>query len=919
MLTRARRRRIGTAKGGAIDAIVEQGPKSAANDPVTNHRPIDVILRDGSTLRLRAPAREDAAALASFFRALSERSLYLRFNGVRAVDDKLLEHFVEPDWNERGVLVGTLDEPGSGHRIVAVGEYVRLRDPAAAEAAFVVADDLQGRGVGTRLLERLAAVAAERGIERFVAEVMPENRAMIGVFEGTGLEVTRELEGGEFEVRFPIAPTERYRARVDERDHLAVTASLRPFFEPTSLAVIGASPRRGSIGGELFRNVLSADYVGAAYPVNRDGRPVGGVPAYKSIADLPQVVDLAVVCLPGPHVLEAAGETLASGVKALCVISSGFAEVGTEGRERQERLLELVRAHGGRLVGPNCLGIAVPRLGLNATFGPRPLPPGRIAFSSQSGALGLALLEKAAERRLGFSSFVSIGNKADVSSNDLLEWWEDDDATELVLLYLESFGNPQKFARVARRVARRKPILALKSGSTEAGARAANSHTAALASSDTAVEALFRQAGVIRAGTLEELVDVAALLSSQPLPRGRRVGVLTNAGGLGILCADACAAASLELPEPSEETQAALQPLLPGEASLANPVDMLGSATAATFEAVIPPLLADKRLDALIVLFVPPVVAGAEEVAAAIQTAVEHAATEKPVLAVLIAEHGTPAALRDGAGSVATFAYPESAARALGLAADRAEWLRRPVGTVPSAPEVGLGAARAIVEASLKGREEAWLDAGATRELLEAYGISVVPERTAASADDAVEAARELGLPVVLKTAAPGAHKTEQGGIALDLRDAEQVRAAAERIGPPLLVQPMISAGAELLAGIVQDPVFGPLVAFGPGGVFAELIGAAAFRIAPLTDVDANELVSEGKAGQLVAGFRGAPAADSPALVDLLHRLSRLAEDLAEVAELDLNPVIALPDGYVAVDARIRVAKPASRRALKSW
>jgi acetyl coenzyme A synthetase (ADP forming)-like protein len=883
----------------------------------TDHRTsaaVDVILRDGSTLRLRAPARDDADALAAFFTGLSERSFYLRFHGVRRVDDGLVHHFLEPDWRGRGVLVGEL-----GDRIVAVAEYMRLREESTAEAAFAVADELQGRGIGTRLLERLAALAAEQGIERFVAEVMAENRAMLGVFEGAGLEVTRELDGGEFEVRFPIAPTARYRARVDERDHLAVTASLHHFFEPKAVAVIGASRRRGSIGGELFRNVLAADFAGAAYPVNRDGEPVGGVPAYKSIADVPEVVDLAVVCLPGPLVLEPAEAALASGVKALCVISSGFAEVGAEGRKRQERLLDLVRAHGGRLVGPNCLGIAVPKLGFNATFGPRPLPPGPIAFSSQSGALGLALLEKASERRLGFSSFVSIGNKADVSSNDLLEWWEDDDETKLVLLYLESFGNPQKFARLARRVARRKPVLALKSGSTEAGARAASSHTAALASSDTAVEALFRQAGVIRAGTLEELVDAAALLSSQPLPRGRRVGVLTNAGGLGILCADACAAAGLELPELSEETRAALQLLLPEEASLANPIDLLGSATAATFEAVIPALLEDKRLDALIVLFVPPIVAGADEVAAAILDAVDRAGTDKPVLAVLISRDGTPAALRQEGSSVASFAYPESAARALGLAAARADWLRRPAGSVPPAPEVDAAAARRIVDEALDGRSEAWLDAEATSSLLEAYGVPVVTERVAQTVDEAVEAARELGLAVVLKTAGAGVHKTEQGGIALDLRDQEQVRAAAERIGAPVLIQPMVAGGAELLAGIVQDPVFGPLVAFGPGGIFAELIGDAAFRIAPLTDVDANELVHEGKAGRLVAGFRGSAAADATALVDLLHRLSLLAEDVPEVAELDLNPVIALPDGCVAVDARVRLGPPALLHALKSW
>jgi acetyl coenzyme A synthetase (ADP forming)-like protein len=879
---------------------------------------VDVILRDGSTLRLRAPVQDDAGALGSFFSGLSERSLYQRFHGARTIDDELVAHFLEPNWHDRGVLVGTLAGAEGSERIVAVGEYDRLRDLAAAEAAFAVADELQGHGIGTRLLERLAALAAEQGIERFVAEVLPDNRAMLGVFESAGLEVTRELDGGEFEVCFPIASTERYRMRVDERDHLAVTASLRPFFEPRSVAVIGASRRRGSIGGELFRNVLAADFAGAAYPINRDGEAVGGVRAYTSIADVPELVELAVVCLPGPHVHEAAEAALVSGVKALCVISSGFAEVGADGRERQERLLELVRAHGGRLVGPNCLGIAVPALGLNATFGPRPLPPGPIAFSSQSGALGLALLEKASERRLGFSAFVSIGNKADVSSNDLLEWWEDDDATELVLLYLESFGNPHKFARLARRIARRKPVLALKAGSTEAGARAASSHTAALASSDTAVEALFHQAGVIRAGTLEELVDAAALLSSQPLPRGRRVGVLTNAGGLGILCADACAAAGLELPELSEETRAALQPLLPEDASLANPIDLLGSATGATFEAVIPALLEDKRLDSLIVLFVPPVVAGADEVAVAIQDAVGRACTDKPVLAVLISRDGTPAALRDGGSAVASFAYPESAARALGLAAARAEWLRRPVGAIPVL-EVDRAEGRRIVDEALARGDEAWLDADPTRRLLTAYGIPVVPERVAHTTDEAVATALELGLPVVLKTVAAGAHKTEEGGVALDLRDERQIRAAAERIGPPLLVQPMVSGGAELLAGIVQDPVFGPLVAFGPGGVFAELIGDAAFRLAPITDVDAEELVLGGKAGRLVRGFRGAPASDVASLVDLLHRLSRLAEDLPEVAELDLNPVVAQPNGCVAVDARVRIRRPSATPTPKSW
>ena len=868
---------------------------------------VDVILKDGGTLRLRPPVAADADAVIAFLEGLSERSLYLRFHGIRRVDQALAESLLDPDWVETGSLAGWL-----GDHIVGIANYVRLRNPSVAEAAFVVADEEQGRGVGTRLLEQLAARAAETGITRFVAEVMAENQAMLSVFTGVGFDVVRELEHGEVEVSFPIAATEAFQERVEERDHVAVAASLRPFFEPSSVAVIGASRRRGSIGGELFRNVLEADFDGAAYPVNRGGEPVAGVRAYKSITEIPDPVELAVICLPGPHVLEATAEALDKGVPAICVISSGFAEIGAEGVERQEQLLALVRAHGARLLGPNCLGMASSKPRLNATFAPRALPSGRIGFSSQSGALGLALLEQGSAR-LGFSAFVSIGNKADVSSNDLLEWWEDDPETDLVLLYLESFGNPRKFARLSRRVARKKPILAMKGGATAAGARAASSHTAALAGSEAAVDALFHQAGVLRAQTLEELVDVAGLLSSQPLPRGRRVGVLTNAGGLGILCADACEAAGLELTEPTQETQDKLREILPGDASVANPVDMLGSATGATYDQVIPLLLADPRLDALIALFVPPVVAGASEIAHSICLAAEAAQSDKPVLAAVMSAEGTPAELLES--DIASFAYPESGARALGIAADRAEWLRRPAGTVPELERIDHDAAKAVVEAAGEG----WLDPAHTRALLEAYGIPLVAERTAASVDEAVAAAEEIGYPVVVKTAAPGAHKTETGGIALDLQDEQQVREAVERIGAPVIVQQYLTGGTELLAGVVQDPVFGPLVAFGPGGVFAELIGDATFRIAPLTDVDAEELVTGAKAGRLVAGFRGSPPADTAALEGLVHRLGRLAEDLGEVAELDLNPVIAGPDGCVAVDARVRLESRPAERALKSW
>ena len=879
--------------------------------PTAAAEAVDVILRDGGTLRLRPPTADDADALVEFFARLSPESLALRFHGARRVDRSVVDPFLDPDWTDRGALVGW-----HADRVVALASYARLERRAAAEVAFVVADDEQRRGIGTRLLEQLAIRAREAGISEFIAEVMAANAFAATVFADTGFELLRELEGGEIELRFPIAPTGELELRVDSRDHIGVVASLRPFFDPLSVAVVGASRRHGSIGGELFRNILAADFAGSAYPVNLEGAPVGGVHGYRSLDAIPDLIDLAVLCVPADQVLTTAENALRHGVRALVVISAGFAETGREGRERQERLLALVRAHGARLVGPNCLGVAVPGRGLNATFAPRPLPPGRIGFSSQSGALGLALLEQAAGRALGFSAFVSIGNKADVSSNDLLEWWEGDDATDLVLLYLESFGNPRKFSRVAQRVARRKPVLALKAGSTAAGSRAAGSHTAALAGSDVAVDALFHQAGVVRARTLEELLDAASLLASQPLPQGPRVGVITNAGGLGILCADACEAGGLTLPQLADATRSALAGSLPGAASVGNPVDLLGSATASTYEAAIGPVLADPNVDALVVIFVPPVVAGTGEVATAIARAVERHGRAKPVIAVIVDAAGIPEVLRPPDSPVVALPYPESAARALALALGRTRWLARPTGVVPVTAGVDVEAARRVLAAA---PADGWLEPAALRGLLAAYGIPLVGEQVALDADGAVAAARELGFPAVVKTGTAGAHKTESGGVALDLRDEEQVREAAERIGFPVLVQPFLEGGTELLAGAVQDPTFGPLVAFGPGGTLAELIGEAGFRIAPLTDLDATELVTAGKTGMLVRGFRGAPPADAAALVDLLHRLGRLAEDLPEVAELDLNPVRALPDRCVVLDARVRVGAPDHGRPLKSW
>jgi acetyl coenzyme A synthetase (ADP forming)-like protein len=858
----------------------------------------DVVLRDGSTLRLRSTAPEDEAKLLDFFERLSPGSLFMRFHGAVSVRAGLIAPFLVSDGAETLSLVGERDGA-----IVALGTYVRLRDRNRAEVAFAVADDMQRKGIGSRLLERLAVHARSQGIERFVAQVLPQNAAMLRVFGDTGFEVSRRLVDGVYEVEFELTASAEVLERIAARDHSAVTASLQPFFQPSTVAVIGASARRGSIGGELFRNVIAGDFTGAAYPINPKGDAVGGVPGYASIADVPAKLDLAVICVPGELVLPMAREALQSGIRALCVISAGFAETGAEGAERQEELLALVRSYGARLIGPNCLGVASNAVSMNATFARRAFPPGRIAFSSQSGALGLALLEQADARGLGVSAFVSIGNKADVSSNDLIEYWEDDPNSDLVLLYLESFGNPRTFARVAGRVARSKPILAMRSGTSKAGARAAASHTAALAGSDAVVDALFREAGVLRARSLEELLDTAAVLTSLPAPAGNRVAVVTNAGGLGILCADACEAAGLVLPHLAEESEALLADVLPSEASVSNPIDLLGSANAKTYERALPAVLEDPNVDAVIALFVPPVVENAQAVADVLAHAAHESA--KPLLTVVMSADGVP---RGG------FSYPESAARALGLAARRAEWLRRPAGSVPEL-EVDARGARAVVDRAGEG----WLESDDVHALLAAYGIPLVGEARAETPDEAVVVAKELGLPVVVKTAAAGAHKTETGGVVLDIRSENDVRSAAERIGGPVIVQQYVTEGVELLAGLVQDPVFGPVVAFGPGGTMAELIGEAGFALAPLTDVDAEELVTRGKVGRLVAGWRGAPPASHEAVAGVLHRLSQLALDLPEVAELDLNPVLAGPNGCVAVDARIRVDSAEKAPRAKTW
>jgi acetate---CoA ligase (ADP-forming) len=704
------------------------------------------------------------------------------------------------------------------------------------------------------------------------------------------------------------------------------TRPLDPLFRPRAVAVIGASRRRGTIGGDLFHNLISRDFPGAIYPVNRSADVVQSVRAYRRLEDLPEAVDLAVVVVPRDHVLGAVDECARCGVKALVVISAGFGETGAEGLALQDEVVARVRRAGMRMVGPNCLGIlsTEPGAELNASFAPTWPPAGNVAFSSQSGALGLAVLDYARTLGIGISQFVSVGNRGDVSGNDLLEHWEMDPRTRVILLYLESLGNPRRFMEIARRVSRRKPIVAVKSGRSPAGARAAGSHTGALATMDVAVDALLGQAGVIRTDTIEQLFDVAVLLANQPVPAGNRLAIVTNAGGPGIMAADACDAQGLALPALSDRTVQTLRQMLPPEASLKNPIDMIASATPEAFEGSLRAILADEGIDAVLVLYVPPLVTRPGEIAAAIRRAV--AGAKKPVLTCLLGDQGLDGAwatLREG--HLPIYRFPENAVMALGGAARHGRWLARAEGHSFELPQEDVRRLRTALGASLVPAAGAsrprWLDLDAVRAILNAYGIRTPEAGVVDTEDAAVVAAEQLGFPVALKIAsATIIHKTEVAGVALDLRTSPEVRAAFRAMTDRLttlgkrqemtgvVVQPMIR-GVETFVGLTEAKDFGTLIAFGMGGTDLELQRDVVFRVNPITDLDASEMLQEVRGAAHLTGFRGSLGADRPALIGALQRTSRLAQDFPEIVELDLNPLIALPPGQgaIAVDARIRV------------
>ena len=873
------------------------------------HEERDVVLKSGSTLRLRPIRPTDVQELLAFYKRLSPDSLYFRFFSVTSVDAQRADSFCHVDYDSLFALVGE-----AAGRIAAVAHYFRdPRHPERAEVAFTVEDALQGQGVGTRLLERLAEIALEHGITVFEAEVLGHNRRMIDVFRNCGFDTTqRRIDNGVEKIVLAITPTPDYERRAAERSELAASASMKLLFEPRVVAVIGASRERGKIGAEVLHNLVSNGFTGKVVPINPNAKEILGIPCFPRLANYAGEVDLAVICIPAEMVSAAVDDCVAKGVKAIIVITAGFSETGDQGRRREAALVEKIRAVGIRMVGPNCMGLVNtdPNIRLDATFGPIYPPAGRVALSSQSGALGLALLDYATKLNLGISTFVSVGNKADVSGNDLIQYWSEDPRTDVILLYLESFGNPVRFSKIARRVTRKKPIVAVKSGRSRAGSRAASSHTGALAEADPVVDALFRQAGVIRTGTLEELFDVATLLSHQPVPRGRRVGILTNAGGPGILAADACEAQGLELPPLSLPTATKLKAFLPAAASVGNPVDMLASASPEHYRKALTILLAEEELDSVLVIFIPPIATNADEVASAIVEGSRGA--RKTVLATFMSAKGTPPVL----AAIPCYPFPESAAIALARVAAYGQWRQEPPDQVPTLAGLEIDRARAVIDRAL-GRGGGWLAPLDTEELLTAFGIPVAPTRVAPDEEGAVKASRELGTPVAIKAVGPTIlHKTEVGGIRLDLADEDDVRAACRdlktRLGNALtafLVQAMVPGGVEVIVGVTQDSTFGPLILYGSGGTLVELLADVAFRLHPLTGKDVAAMLDEVKGTALLRGYRGAPHADEGALKDLLLRVSALVEHCPEVREMDLNPVKVLEKGARVVDARVRIAR----------
>ena len=862
----------------------------------------DVVLRDGSVGHLRPIRPSDEEGLHAFHARQSDESIYLRFFApLRRLSDKDVHRFSHVDYEDRVALVITVRDD-----ILGIGRYDRI-DAGSAEVAFNVSDHYQGRGIGSVLLEHLAAIAQEFGITRFTAEVLPQNRKMLTVFSDAGYEVSRKVEDGVVALHFDIEPTDRSMAVVMSREHRAEAISVRRMLRPSTVAVIGAGRSPDSMGHHFLKNLLGAGFAGEVHPVNRKAKKILGRKAYDTISDVPGRVDLAIIAVPAENVLKVVDECAAADVDALLIVSAGFGEGGGDGDELQAELVRRARGSGMRIVGPNSFGLinTDPALSLNASLSPTMPPVGHLGLFAQSGALGIAVLASAARRNLGISTFGSAGNRVDVSGNDFMQYWIDDDDTHTVGLYLESMGNPRKFSRIARNLGRIKPVIVVQSGVSAYGVPPG--HRVRRTKMRPAVfTAMLKQAGVIRVSNVHQMFDVAQLVVHQPLPAGRRVAIVGNSSALGALSAGAVASRGLTVTH--------------------GPVNLPSEATAEEFLEALTRAFQDPDVDSVLTCFIPPIVAHDEDVTDAVRSAAR--GSDKTCVATFLGMRGVDSSTymdEGGTGqAIPIYAMPEDAAYALAKATKYAEWRNKDHG-VPVAPagvnrRVAEDVVQTVLSVDPEGRR---LDPDETAALLTAYGIEVWPTRRAATVEEAVEAAGDIGYPVVLKSTAPMLrHQGGITGVRVDLVGEQSVREAwaslNERLSPlaagQLEVQRMATPGVSCVVTAEEDPLFGPVVSFGVAGLPTELLDDISHRIPPLTDVAVSELISSVKAAPVLHGHRGSTPVHRAALADLIARVSTMSDDMPEIASLRLNPVNAHPGGVQVLGAEVTVA-PTARRA----
>ncbi|MBN2039212.1 MAG: GNAT family N-acetyltransferase [Spirochaetes bacterium] len=886
-----------------------------------------IILKDGSVIQFRPIKVEDADKWLEFYESLSERTKYLRMQYVpKEMDKEGALRYCTVDYTNTFAFIAEAKEDRET-RIVAVGRYSRMPSGSTAEIAFVIEDEYQERGIGTKLIEWLAIVARNNDIDTFEALVLTENTGMLSVFQGYGFHMKREIKGNAYQITFPLTKTPEVIKKKEERALAATINSLKHIMNPRSVAVIGASNRPGAIGQLVFQSMIQSGFTGVVYPVSSRSSSVMAVKSYYSVLDIPDEIDLAIIVVPASQVLNVTDECGRKKVKGIIVISDGFKERGEEGAALENELRETAFGYGMRIIGPNCMGLinTDPKVNLNATFALIQPDPGNIAFITQSGALGLGILQYAKSLDIGFSSYISVGNRTDIASTDMLQYWEKDPATKVILLYLESFDNPDIFSRISRRISAKKPILAIKGGNTAEGSKAASSHTGAMATPAVVSDALFHQAGILRIRNIEDIFHSAMLLANQPVPKGRNVAILTNGGGPGTLAADACAQHGLILPDISDETLKKLRAVMKRDIGISNPFDLTAGISAVEFENALKILVEDPDFDSIVTIYIPPAGENIDDIEEAIKNSIPVLTQyEKPIVACFVGQTGIKGRDMTDDHFVPYYMFPEDAVLALAHAVRYGEIQRKENGSIPEFQDVDRKKAKQLIKDVLTGNSERplWVPPVVIDEVFKCYGIKAADMKIALSEDDAVSAADQMGYPVVVKLESSTiSHKSDVGGIVLNVKTPDEVKKAFSTIRDNLkkigrenemqgvMVQKMVTEGSEVIIGLNENSTLGHVIMFGLGGIYAELINDSALRLHPLTDTDVRELIDSVKMSKLLKGYRGSEPLDTGSLEDLLLRVSAMVEDIPQIAEMDLNPVKVLPQGsgYCVVDSRMMI------------